>query len=247
MLRSRCAFSVVSLWTGVWSLCGCSNQTTAQFYAVPCIGEKDYEFEPELKGATPRPVPTELRKGPYGRGQRAFMWTMLVVGTLLALCGQLPFVQLWGLFFVPLKYLTWIGLAAVAMAAAAFVGGLLDRGPYRYVQEGIPFVARIRDLTLEPTEVANGSPTGWRYMALVEYQDPENGEVVTRETRTKEISDLLIGGYTVSYRVGDYATAVYLLRELKVDRFVRFELFAPVGTGVRPRQQYSILWLPFSR
>jgi hypothetical protein len=170
----------------------------------------DYEFEPELQGPPPRPVPAVLRKGPYGRSQRAFIWTMLVVGTLLALCGLLPFVQFWGLFFVPLKYLTWIGLAAVAMAAAAFVGGVIDRGPYRYVQEGIPLVARIRDLTLEPTSVTDGNPTGWAYAALIEYQDPENGEVLTTETKTREISNLVIDGYTTSYRVGDYVTAVYL-------------------------------------
>jgi hypothetical protein len=58
--------------------------------------------------------------------------------------------------------------------------------------------------------IYEGQPTRYRFDALFEYLDPESGEPRTAEGQSSDFLADARHGLTTSYRVGDYATAVYL-------------------------------------
>src|SRR5262249_24198684 len=122
----------------------------------------------------------------------------------------LPMVQTIGLYFLPLAYLTWIGLVILAFGAVGLVASLVRSGPYRYVEEGIPIAARIVALRLVPSLVYNGQATPYKVDTLFEYLDPETGEPRTAEGSSSDFLADMKDRLTTSFRVGDYATAVYL-------------------------------------
>jgi hypothetical protein len=169
-----------------------------------------YAFEEELQGPAPRPRPDLLRQGRYASKQRTSAWALLVSGALMAALGALPAVQTMGLYFLPLAYLTWIGLVVLAFGGVAFVLNALRPGPYRYVEEGVPIVARIQALRLVPSLMHEGQATRYRFDALIEYPDPETGELATAEVQSTDFMADSRHGLTTSFRVGDYVTAVYL-------------------------------------
>ena len=98
-----------------------------------------------------------------------------MTGAILALLGPLPIVQTMGLYFLPLAYLTWIGLAILAFGAVGMITSAMRSGPYRYVEEGVPIVARILALRLVPALIHEGQVTQNRFEATFEYLDPETG------------------------------------------------------------------------
>ncbi len=58
--------------------------------------------------------------------------------------------------------------------------------------------------------IVNGQPQTHQFVARIEYQDPETGELVVADTPSNDISSAFKESLTTSYIVGDYATAVYL-------------------------------------
>jgi hypothetical protein len=122
----------------------------------------------------------------------------------------LPIVKTWGLYFLPLQYLLWIGVGCLFISALQLVSYLWSGGPYRYVKEGVPLIVRINDLALRVKTIVNGQPQTHQFVARIEYQDPETGELVVADTPSNDISSAFKESLTTSYIVGDYATAVYL-------------------------------------
>lgn len=169
-----------------------------------------YRFEDELQGPPPRPRTDELKRGRYAAKQRTTALVMLVFGAILTAIGPLPIVQTMGLYFLPFAYLTWIGLVVLAFGGLGLVLNAVRSGPYRYVEEGVPIVARICALRLVPALIHEGQATRYRFEALFEYLDPESGEPRTAEAPSSDFLADARNGLTTSYRVGDYATAVYL-------------------------------------
>ena len=169
-----------------------------------------YRFEDELQGPPPRPRADELKRGRYATKQRTTALALLVVGAILTALGPMPAVQTMGLYFLPLAYLTWIGLVILAFGGLGLVLNAVRSGPYRYVEEGVPIVARVRALRLVPALIHEGQATRYRFEALFEYLDPESGETRTAEAPSSDFMADARSGLTTSYRVGDYATAVYL-------------------------------------
>ncbi|HEY2158320.1 MAG TPA: hypothetical protein VGH33_22005 [Isosphaeraceae bacterium] len=169
-----------------------------------------YRFEDELQGPAPRPRAETLKQGRYAAKQRQTTWALIVVGAILAVLGPLPIVQTMGLYFLPLAYLTWIGLGILALGAAGLVSNALRSGPYRYVEEGVPIVARILALRLVPAVIYEGNATQYKFEATFEHLDAEAGEPRTAVAASSPFLADLRDGLTTSYRVGDYATAVYL-------------------------------------
>ena len=167
-------------------------------------------LEPEWADAAPRPIPPEFRKGRHAKRHQRAVWGFLAAGLLCVLCGLLPIMRLWGLFFLPLAYLTWIGIGCAVLAAGASLSSLVRRGPYRYFTQGVPLPARIVRLELRTTVVVNGQPSTCGFVALIEFRSPETGQIVYTETKSKDFSATLKNELTTSYRVGDYVTAVYL-------------------------------------
>lgn len=169
-----------------------------------------YRFEEELDGPAPRPRAEILKRGRYASKQRRSAWALLVVGAILTALGPLPAVQTMGLYFLPLAYLTYIGLVVLAFSGLQFVLNAVRSGPYRYVEEGVPVVARVLALRLVPAVIYEGQATQYRFDALIEYLDPESGEPTTAEAQSSPFMADARQGLTTSYRLGDHATAVYL-------------------------------------
>ncbi len=169
-----------------------------------------YRFEDELQGPPPRPRAEILKQGRYAAKQRQTNWALLVVGAILALLGPLPIVQTMGLYFLPFAYLTWIGLVILAFGAVGLVTNALRSGPYRYVEEGVPIVARILALRLVPSVIYQGQATRNKFEATFEHLDPETGEPRSAVGPSSDFLADMKDRLTTSYRVGDYATAVYL-------------------------------------
>jgi hypothetical protein len=170
----------------------------------------DYPLEDELLGDPPRPLTPELRLGRHAVRQRKAVSGLLLAAALCTAAGLLPIVQTWGLYFLPLQYITWIGTGCGIWAMCVFIADRYRLGPYRYVKRGIPLPVRIRALELRPTVLHHGQPTRYRFFAAIEYRDPETGDLRVAVTPSNEFAVWAKGRLTTTYRVGDYTTAVYL-------------------------------------
>lgn len=169
-----------------------------------------YEFESEFQEDPPRPVPGVVRFGRYVAGQRAAFRGWVTFGLVCLTLAPLPFVQRLGWTILPLGYLTWIGLAGLAIAVIVGLRAKLAPGPRRYIVEGIPIVVRIRALAQVVTDTYNEQPTLFAYVAVVDVRDPETGEVRQVQTVSPKLSDGQRKVHQLTYRVGDYATGVLL-------------------------------------
>jgi hypothetical protein len=169
----------------------------------------NYRFEPELQETPPRHVQEEFRNSPYFTRQRITTVRLLLTGALCVAFGQLAILKEWGLYVLPLAYLSWIGGGLLLLGAAGWLSSK-RQGPLQYVKEGTPLVARIRELVLRPTAVINGRPSTYGFSAAIEYRDPESGALVGKRMDSRSFSASTKAKYRTSYRVGEYVTAVYL-------------------------------------
>jgi hypothetical protein len=135
---------------------------------------------------------------------------LLLAGVLCVAFAKLPIMREWGLYALPLAYLSWIGTGLLVFGAAAWVSSKARRGPLQYVEEGIPLVARIRELVLRPTVMVNGQASTYAFSAAIEYRDPDTGALVEKQVDSRGFSASAKSNYRTSYRVGEYVTAVYL-------------------------------------
>lgn len=88
-----------------------------------------------------------------------------MAGFLCVAFGQLPLFREWGLYVLPLAYLSWIGTGLLVFGAAGWLANKAHKGPIQYVEEGLPLVARIRELVLRPTVMMNGQPSTYAFSA----------------------------------------------------------------------------------
>ena len=93
-----------------------SPTTSARSARRPAIGSRT-----SCDGPSPRPRAEILKRGRYASKQRTTAWAMLVVGAILTALGPLPAVQTMGLYFLPLAYLTYIGLVILAFGGLGLV------------------------------------------------------------------------------------------------------------------------------
>jgi len=169
-----------------------------------------YRFEPELQETSPRHIPEEFRNSPYFARQRKTSVGLIVGGLLCVAFGQSGIVKEWGLYVLPLAYLSWIGCGLLVFGAVAWLSSKSRRGPLQYVEEGVPIVTRILELVLRPTAVINGQASTYAFSATVQYRDPDSGALMAKQLDSRSFSSSAKHNYRTSYRVGDYVTAVYL-------------------------------------
>src|SRR6185436_20437670 len=117
-----------------------------------------FAFEPEFTGEPPRALPESLSQGPYARGRHMAALGFLTFGLLCLAGSRLPGVPTLAYYVLPLGYLSWIGLGSLAVAALSHAEHALRRGPYRYVRDGRPLVARVVSLVKAPSTMMNGQP-----------------------------------------------------------------------------------------
>lgn len=168
----------------------------------------DYEFEPELQGPPPREVPEDVWHGLYARRRRRLFTGLLVSGAISLALSGVPFINVLAVYIVPLEYLSWIGAALLAMAVFAKLKDRFTQGPYRYIREGQPLVARVVELVKAPTIVVNGQASRHGFTAVIEFVDPVTGATARYPAKSSDFIDK--NAYQTSFRVGDYVTAIYL-------------------------------------
>ena len=195
----------------------------------------DYEFEPELQGPPPREVPDEAWHGLYAERRRRIFTGLLVSGGVSLALSEVPFVNALGVYVVPLQYLSWIGAGLLALAA---IGKLKERfaaGPYRYIREGRPLVARVVELVKGPAAIVNGQASRYAFTAVIEFSDPATGVVVRRDVKSSDFMDK--NAYQTSFRVGDYVTAIYLPNQYPASLRLYGFLDLMPDLGLIPRQK----------
>lgn len=211
------------------------QKVEAQF--GPFAPPLQYEFEPELIGLPSRKVPPELYDGPYCRKQRLQFCAWLEAGAILGAIAWIPITKTWGLYFLPLAYLHWIAFGCLIIGLLAWATFMTRKGPFVYVEEGQPLIARVVELFLRTKTVVNGVPAVMEYVVLLQHLDPVTNQP-TLTTVTHELPASAKDKTDISYRVGDYVTAVYL----RSDPYKTFRLYGfldvrhhvglvPVGTA----------------
>jgi hypothetical protein len=108
---------------------------------------------------------------------------------------------------LPLAYLRWIGLGCLACGFLAYAWDWMERGPYRWVKQGTPFVARICEMVVRPSMYYNGQPTSFKFYAHIEYRDHATGQLRNLWADSAELGNMP-DLFTTSFRVGDYVTAL---------------------------------------
>jgi hypothetical protein len=190
----------------------------------PFAPPANYRLEPEFINPAPRPIPSELYRGRHFRSLRRILACNFVIGVFCVLGSQIPFVNILALYFLPLQYLFWIGIILLSAFLVGFCRYMFVRGPLNYVREGLPLVVRILAIDQQLNAFFEGQPTRLEYAVTLQYRHPKYGHLAVK---TVKHSLILLGnkGATLAYRVGDYATAVYL----QSDPEVTFQLYGFLG------------------
>lgn len=171
----------------------------------------DYEFEPELSGPRPRDLPDDVWHGLYAQRRRRLFTGLLVSGAVTLALSGVPFVNVLAVYILPLGYLSWISGGLLTMAVFAMLKDRFTAGPYRYIREGQPLVARVVELVKAPTAIVNGQASRYAFTAVIEFLDPATGVVARYPAKSSDLLDKT--AYQTSFRVGDYVTAIYLPNE----------------------------------
>ena len=199
----------------------------------------DYEFEPELVGPAPRAIPPQLHEGRFVARRRQAMWGLLTAGACCIGAGLLPIVHEWGLYIVPLEYINWIGGVLLLGGAITPLRARFSKGPYRYVEEGVPIVVRIRAIGKVAARIMNGQEQEFHFVAVVDYRQPQTGGPMIAELVSSNFGSSKRSRLTTSFRVGDYVTAVYLPNDPQGSlRLYGFLELRP-GLGVVDREDYT--------
>jgi hypothetical protein len=169
-----------------------------------------YAFEPEFLGQPPRAIPEELDQGPHARRQRATVVGLTAAGVLCLILARAPGIDVLAQYVLPLAYLDWIGVGFLAFAAIAVVERARRGGPFAYVRDGVPLVARVLQLHKSPSVIVNGVPTHYALHAGVALRHPLTGEVCQATLKSSDFSADARHRYEAPFRVGEYVTAVYL-------------------------------------
>ncbi len=192
-----------------------------------------HAFEPEFTGIPPRSIPDRLEKGPYARNQRAIAVALAVAGAAFLLLARLPGLPVLARYVLPLAYLSWIGLGALVLAAAAYLPLATHAGPFRYVRDGLPLAVRVRDLVKTPTAIMNGTPTAHAFVARVVFRHPESGHVVETDVKSNDFASARKAAYDTPFKVGDVVTAVYL--PARMEKTLRIYAFLDLSPDVNMR------------
>jgi hypothetical protein len=169
-----------------------------------------FSFEPEFLGHPPRTIPDELDQGPHALRLRARIVGLATAGVLCLVVSRAPGIDVLAQYLLPLAYLQWIGLGCFALAGIALIERARRMGPFAYVRDGMPLVARVLELQKAVSAIVNGAPSTYALHARVALRHPETGEMLTATLKSNDFSAATKDRYDAPFRVGDYVTAVFL-------------------------------------
>ena len=168
-----------------------------------------YDFEPELHGPAPRPLPDALSRGPHPAQRRRGAIALAMFGGFCLLVSGIPLVRTAGLYFLPLAWASWIGIGSLALAAVSWADLSLRAGRARWVRDGSPLVAQVLELVKAPSAIVNGTPAQGRFTATVAFEHPETAAPAVAHLQSDDFSWDAREQYDTPFRVGDYVTALF--------------------------------------
>lgn len=181
----------------------------------PLVPPDDFDHGVEFEPDPPRPVPGWLRKGSFGRKRHGVVLTLAILGVGCAVFAPLPIVESMSHYFLPLGYLSYIGIGLLALSVIVWVKNRFSMERYAYVRDGIPVVGRVvsveRPITQEMLPETKQIVERFRFAVRVEYEDPESRS----RSETLQLSDeqwdtKVIAQYEAGVEPGDYVTLVAL-------------------------------------
>ncbi len=170
----------------------------------------DYEFEPELQGESPRPIPDELLYSPFVQKKRNAAWGCLFAGALCFVGSYLPIVDYAALFLLPLAYIGWIGLGLVVIGIGLWIRRHAVTGPLRFVRDGVPEIVRVVDIAYGPSVIINGIENEYAFQLMIENLQLGAIEPTYRSIQSPGVPVSAKDKATTSMQPGDYITAVKL-------------------------------------
>jgi hypothetical protein len=139
-----------------------------------------------------------------------------------------PLGRNWAHYVLPLAYLDWVAVAVAVFAACLWTFYKFSPGHFQYVEIGKPLVGRICAQELRALFVTDDGtqhdlrlPCDYFYKVQVEYRHPQTRQLIQKWMTSESVSSNVRRNRTLSYRVGDYATLVYLGDEDQVDETIQ--------------------------
>lgn len=173
----------------------------------------DYAFEPELLPPVPRPTPPRTWQRHHERQRTWNAIAFVVFGVTCFFCAERGIEPRLGKMVVSLSYLPWIGAGLMTFGALGLARRRVPLGPFRYVRHGAALVARVTGLATTPTLLVDGQPLYCAITGLVEYRDPQTGEVRSQELKSPEFQAARNDEPSITFHVGDYVTAAERLAD----------------------------------
>jgi hypothetical protein len=164
----------------------------------------------EFRNPKPRPLPDSVQQSAAAMRRRNAIFGCLISGFLCMGLSTLGFMHTLALYILPLGYLLWFGLALGVLGVAAYLVPREYRKACRYIEEGDAAFARVTDLKKTPVSIHEGQILTYGLVASVEIADPETGEVVERQLKSRDFSSSSKDKVRCAFRVGDYVPAVWL-------------------------------------
>lgn len=156
----------------------------------PFSPPEDFDHGDEFDPAKPRPVPRRLRTGSFGRRQWSTVVTLFVLGAGFVIFKPIPFIERLSWHVLPLAYLHWIGYGLAGLAVLMAIGNRLSKKRYEYVIDGDPIVGRVLGIFTPVRAMVDPQTKAitqfFRYLAAVEYVDPETQKIVRTATQTDD-------------------------------------------------------------
>ncbi len=167
-------------------------------------------LEPEFHAPVPRPIPEALRRGRYGRRRRATLWFSAFFAASAFGCWWATRGTTLDFYFLALPYFHLVAAASAVLGLVLAAVQRLFPGRYRYVRDGIPTPARVRDVRLAVAATTHGAASQYRYLCTVEFQPAGERETRLAQVASPEFSEMFKDATETPLRVGDYVTAVAL-------------------------------------
>lgn len=173
-------------------------------------GGRELSIPVELRAPVPRLIPESVQLGPLAQDGRRLRWVLICSGVACLVISFLPFIDALALYFLPLAYLSWLGLGLIALGLIShvFVGSL--QKSTRYIEQGDVGVAEVKSLVLTPTAVYNGQPTMYAFIAGIEVNDPVNQLPRYLEVQSRPLTPHKRDRVDTKFRIGDKVPIVWL-------------------------------------
>jgi hypothetical protein len=172
----------------------------------------DPPFEPEWLDPPPRTFDKSAFQGSHQLDRHLQSSFSLITGVFFIAVSYLPAAQEAAFFLPILSWLLWIGVGFILLGAIINIRSGGAEGPFRFLRDGVPLLVRCR--SIQPKSHGGENPM-WCYQVWVDHPDPVTGEMLFHLLKSKQFTSQYFPKMEITYRVGDYVTAVYLPESMK--------------------------------